>query len=283
LKTLASDLKRWRFWRHFGVHTFSAVGALAVFFGLADIFFADAFKERSGLWVAGVLLLSLGYGAVRSWPRPISQDFASPSVKVRVVEGDLFDQRTHLAIGFSTTFDTASPYVAPDSVQGQLLDREFKGDSARLDAALAEALSEVKPVGSIAKEGKQTVYPIGTVATIRNPSDCVFCVAYTELNERNRASGSIGGLWNSLEQLWESVSDHANGTAVSIPVIGGGQSRLSGILPAQDAIRFIMLSFVLASRAEKVCNELVIVVRPGEYDSLDRLELQSFLRSLRKS
>jgi len=70
---------------------------------------------------------------------------------------------------------------------------------------------------------------------------------------------------------------------VAISVIGGGQARLAQILPAQDSIRFIALSFMLASRREKICDELRIIVRPAEYKRLDRLELQSFLSSLRPS
>ncbi|MCF7534622.1 hypothetical protein [Pseudomonas petrae] len=63
----------------------------------------------------------------------------------------------------------------------------------------------------------------------------------------------------------------------------GGQAPLSSVLPAQDAIRFTVLSFMFASRNSKVCDELRIVVRPDDYRKLDRLELQSFLSSLRSS
>jgi hypothetical protein len=40
---------------------------------------------------------------------------------------------------------------------------------------------------------------------------------------------------------------------------------------------------MLASRRERVCDELRIVVRPSEYEKLDRLELQAFLDSLEMS
>lgn len=45
-------------------------------------------------------------------------------------------------------------------------------------------------------------------------------------------------------------------------VIGGGQARLSSVMPAQDAIRFTLLSFMFASRKNRICDELRIVVRP---------------------
>jgi len=43
------------------------------------------------------------------------------------------------------------------------------------------------------------------------------------------------------------------------------------------------LSFMFACRKEKVCDELAIVIRPQDYERLDRLEIQSFLTSLKPS
>lgn len=97
----------------------------------------------------------------------------------------------------------------------------------------------------------------------------------------NVARSTPDKVWKSLLALWAEVPRRANGGTVSIPVIGGGQARLSNILPAQDAIRFTLLSFMFASRGSKICDELRIVVRPD--DKLDRLELQVFLSSLRSS
>jgi len=54
-------------------------------------------------------------------------------------------------------------------------------------------------------------------------------------------------------------------------------------LPAQDSIRFIALSFMLASRYSKVCDRLDIVVRKEDMKRIDMLELQAFLTSLKQS
>ena len=284
LKLLLQDVRRWRFWRHLGVHSFAALGLQALVLGLADALFPDIFKGIGSKFAITVLVISALYGLVRAWPRPIEQTYTSPNTKIRLVEGDLFDQTDHLVVGMSTTFDTKVPYiVARESVQGQFLDREFDGDLIALDRALDEALSAVAPVGSIEKPGKTSKYPMGTVATLKHHARCYFCLAYTEMNERNEARGSVDGVWRSLDSLWRAISAHGNGSPVSMPVIGGGQARLSQILPAQDSIRFIILSYVLASRREKICDELSIIVRPSDYESLDRLEIQAFLRSLKKS
>jgi hypothetical protein len=278
------DLKTARFWRHFLIVAFSAVGFFSVVLGLYDVIFPGVLsRHKTGISI-GVVVISVVYGAIRSWPRPIEELYSSPNVKISLVKGDLFDQEGHLVIGTCTTFDTSIPdIIARSSIQAQFLDRVFSGSVADLDKQLEQALSLYRPVGSISKPGKQEKYAIGTVAILREHSRRFFWVAYTEMNERNEARGTMDGIWRSLDSLWKAITAAANGGRVCIPVIGGGQSRLSQILPAQDSIRFIAMSFMLASRSEKICDELVIVARPADYERLDRLEIQAFLRSLKPS
>ncbi|MEJ1180702.1 MULTISPECIES: macro domain-containing protein [unclassified Pseudarthrobacter] len=252
--------------------------------GLLDIFFKDVFDKLGAVGPVGIVAVAFAWGVLRAWPRPIEQKFTTPNTEVRIVEGDLFDQPENIVVGMASTFDTAIPdIIQTNSVQGQLLTRVFRGDVAKLDAELASALVGVLPIDEIQKPGKTDVYPWGTVARIRVGPSCYFCFAYTQMNEHNEARTTVGGLWSALENLWDQVRIHGNGAEVSIPVIGGGQARISQQLPAQDSIRFIAMSFVLASRKEKVCDRLNIVVRPQDAPDIDMLEIQAFLKSLRMS
>jgi len=231
-----------------------------------------------------VILISLGFGLKFSWPRPISQDYSAPKTKITIVEGDMLAQTTHLVIGTNNTFDTETPnIIARSSLQGQALQVLFGGDLRDLDAHLASALTGKPILGTIAKAGKQTRFGVGTVATISHNARLIFFLAYAEMDINNTAHSTPDKVWASLLLLWEEISKRGNGGTVAVPVIGGGQARLSSVLPAQDAIRLTILSFMFASRNEKVCDELRIVVRPEDYKKLDRLELQSFLSSLRSS
>jgi hypothetical protein len=184
----------------------------------------------------------------------------------------------HLIIGASDTFDTEMPnIIARNSVQGQVLDKLYGGNIALLNQHLDAALIGKNVIGSVNKPGKSEKYDIGTVAVVVQGPRKLFFSAYSEMNEFNEARATADTVWKSLQALWSSVSVHANGTTISIPVIGGGQARLSNILPAQDAIRFIALSFMMASRRERICDELRIVVHENDYKKLDRLEIQSFI------
>lgn len=278
-----SDLTNSRFWREFAVSAFATVGLIATTAGLIDVLFPDKLPKVGTPLGIGILVIAAGVGLQRSWPRTVQETFASPSVRIHVVPGDVLDQPCHLVIGMCDTFDTATDIIATTSLQAQFLRRYLGGDVERLDSELAQRLEGVSPVATIAKAGKTTRFPLGTVATLGGVDRRFFCVAYTEMNERNEARGSVDGVWSSLTSLWEAVCAHGNGDPVAMPVIGGGQSRLSQALSPADAIRLQVLSFWLASRQERLSEELRIVVSPKVYDQLDRREIQAFLTSLKPS
>lgn len=278
------DLRTRRFATRFVKESLVAFGAFAAAAGLVAALFPDALKDRGAFWVIVVVAVSAGFGLLRAWPRPIERVYTKPNTAIRLIRGDLFDEPGHIVVGACDTFDTQIPNViSPQSVQGQALQRLYGGDLARLDQDLNAALVRETPVGGVQKEGKTERYPIGTVAAVPHGARRILFLAYTKMNDRNEAHGSSDGIWRSMLSLWGAVSLYCNGGPVAIPVLGGGQARISQILPAQDSIRFIAFSFMLASRRERVCDELRIVVRPSDFEKLNRLELQAFLDSLEMS
>ena len=281
---VARDLRTRRFWRTFVTQAFAAVGLMAVVIELYDIFQPDRLSKSDWPVPLFVIAIALAYAAYRSWPRPVEQQYSRPNTKIRIVVGDLFEQDANLVIGMATTFDTAVPHViSKTSVQAQLLERGYSSDIVALDADLDQALSGVATTGSIQKDGKCETYPLGTIAVIQHNRRHYFCAAYTEMNDRNEAQGTVAGVWRCLENLWDEVRVRSNGDPVAMPVIGGGQARMSQVLPAQDSIRLIIMSFLLASRDRRVCDRLDIVVREQDVRTLDMLELQAFLTSLQES
>lgn len=281
---ILSDLGTWRFARHFSTKSFASFGVLALFLQTSNVLFPrlTTFQGMPGL--VGTLVVSIISGIILSWPRPITQQYDSPNTRITIVKGDLLDDESHLVIGTVDTFDTEPPTIISNaSLQGQALSKLYGGDLKRLDKELDSSLVGKAVIGNIQKDGKQEQYGIGTVATLKHGPRLLFFLAYCEMDVNNNAYSTPDKLWVSLSMLWDEISRQGNGGTVAMPVIGGGQARLSSVMPAQDAIRFTLLSFMFASRKSRICDELRIVVRPVDYEKLDRLGLQSFLSSLRSS
>ena len=278
------DMRTWRFWRHFLTRSFAVFGGISTCLQTSNVINPSVTAFQGFGMLALVAVASILGGLIWSWPRPIAEEYNAPKTKISIVEGDLLAEQGHLVIGTNDTFDTEPPIIiAKASLQGQALDKLFGGDLKELDRQLDAALAGRLPIDTVTKAGKQNRYGLSTIATLKHGPRLLFFLAYTQLNLQNTAESTPDTLWKSLLALWEEVSKRANGETVSVPVFGGGLARLSSLLPAQDAIRFTVLSFMIASRNKKICDELKIVVRRADYLKLDRLELQSFLSSLRAS
>lgn len=279
-----SDLKSRRLWRQFFGSAFSAIGLAAVLLGLYDVLFPGTVYKSGRPAVVFILVGAALYGILRAWPRVVRASYLSPITTITILPGDLLTNDAHLVIGMTDTFDTTPGVIAESSLQAKFLDRLLGGDAARFDRGIEQSLTNegVVKTGTVAKPGKTNRYPLGTVATLEDGRRRFFCVAYSEMNETNEARASVDGVVESLSALWTAVCRHANGEPVAMPVIGMGQSRLSQALSPSDAIRLQVLSFWLASREERRCEELRIVVLPDVYDALDRGSLQDFLNGLGK-
>jgi hypothetical protein len=282
--SIISDFKTDRFRRHFTTNSFACFGVIALFLQTSNALYPKATTLQGTTVLVVVLIISIIGGLVLSWPRPITQQYNAPKTNITIVKGDLLNETGHLVIGTVDTFDTETPVIiANASLQGQALQRLYNGDLNHINSDLDQALVNKPVIGTIQKPGKQNKYGIGTVATVRQAARLLFFLAYCEMDPNNVANSTPDKFWVSLSMLWDEIRHRGNGGTVSIPVIGGGQARLSSVMPGQDAIRFTLLSFMFASRKSKICDELRIVVRAEDYDKMDRLELQSFLSSLRAS
>jgi hypothetical protein len=280
-----TDLKTWRFWKSFLINAFACGGFASAIFQFVIIVFPSQATNLQGLYVViGTVFVSAIFGIVVSWPRPIEMEYSAPKTKIKIVKGDLLAENGHLVVGVCDTFDTELPnIISPRSLLGQTIHNIFGGDVKSLDDQLHHTLSKLDPVEVIDKEGKKEKYGVGTVVAIRHAPRIIYFLSYCEMNQRNEAFGTVDGVWKSLVSLWDKQSELGNHGPISVPAIGGGQARMSHLLPAQDSIRLIALSFMFASRQHKISDELRIVVQPSDYDRLDRLELQSFLSSLSPS
>ncbi|MCD0448316.1 DUF6430 domain-containing protein [Actinocorallia sp. API 0066] len=270
----------------------SSLVAFGILSGFAQIVLAiwpNPHLSSNERWflLAALLVASLVFGLSRTWPRSgADRSFDSPDITVSIVVGDLFDQQTHLVVGFNDVFDTDttdSVIIAASSVQGQFLQRIYGGDRGKLDADISDSLAgvQISEAEDRANKsaGKLERYPMGTVAVLGAPNRHYFCVAYTKMQNNLIAQSDVDLLWRSLSEVWESVYLRGQQKAVSIPIVGSELARIN-CLDRESLLRMILLSFVARSRQGIFCKELRIVVHPKDFDQLNMLEVAAFLRTL---
>ncbi len=281
---LRQDMKTRRFWKNYILKSFAVLGTIVAVIRIMVLFFPARAELLDGISFVVILFSSLAVGLYLNWPNPIQAEYSSPKTKIKIVKGDIFSQGGNIVIGVCNTFDTETPHIIErKSLLGQAIDKLYEGSWKELDKQIGEALVDKVPVSHIEKEGKKAKYEIGTALTVRQGGKKIYLSAYADMDKNNKASSQIETLTKSLFDLWAEVTTKGNGQPVAISPWGGGLSRISGVLPAQDSIRLIILSYMFCSRKEKVSDELTIVVPDDQFKKLDRLELQAFLSSLRSS
>lgn len=217
---------------------------------------------------------------------PVHHQLRSPDVSITILEGDLFDQDTHIAVGFSDTFDTSTAgnrIISDASLQGQLLQRRFGGDQAAFDEQLMVALASVKPAAIENRcdkpYGKLQRYPLGTVAVLGAPRRLVFAVAYGRMSNELIVRGTADELWHCYTKLWEAVYRQGQRGDLSVPLMGAGLARVD-TLDRGNLLQLILLSFTAYSRLHIICRNLRIVLYSDDIGRIDPGGLQTFLRSL---
>jgi hypothetical protein len=243
-----------------------------------------SFPRYPAITFSATLVLCAAWGFARAYPRfALRHRMASADVTVSIVVGDLFDQETHIAVGFSDTFDTAidrDRVIDSSSVQGQLLRRIYDDDQQRLDRELSTALGGIKSAKKESRankaHGKLIRYPMGTVAVLGQPRRHVFAIAYGRMGNDMIVRAPIEDLWYCFSQLWTAVYQKGQQGPVSVPLMGAGLARVNS-LDHENLLRLIVLSFAAYSRMELVCHELRIIIRPEDVTRIDLIRLREFL------
>ena len=238
-----------------------------------------------GNWwpIVALMLAGVAWAALGLIPGEPEKEYAK-GVKIRLVVGDLFEQKASAVVGFTTTFDTRTPdIIASNSAQGDMLQKVFGGDVDRLDAAIGTALHGKKPTQEkVNKVGKQVRYPIGTVAALQTTDGhYMYCTAYTTMDSNNNAHGDICSVLVGLDSAWEAADKLGNKAAICVPLLGQGQSRIPE-LTAEVAVRLTVFSFLLRSARGTFSKELRIVIQPSDRHKINFPEFQAFLESVSK-
>ncbi|WP_329566294.1 macro domain-containing protein [Kitasatospora sp. NBC_01266] len=276
----------WRWWRSLATNSTLAFGIVSGVVQLLLALWPNIEASRIVLFLS-MVVSALAFGVVRAAPRrEVSRSLGRPDVTVVVKVGDLFDESSHLIIGFNDTFDTDTSgdlVISRSSVQGQFLARIYSGDTGCLDAELSDALLGVEKKGREARSqkraGKLTRYPVGSVAVLTRGARRYFCSAYGRMGNDLTVSSSVDDLWHSLANIWRAVEVFGRREPVAMPIIGSEMARIDHA-DREILIRMILLSFVSRSRERLISKRLTIVVHPNDANQLDMLEMDAFLKVL---
>ncbi|WP_155084547.1 macro domain-containing protein [Cyanobacterium aponinum] len=269
--------------KRLGISFISNFGLLWLLIEPAALFFPEKlnFGWLGYLWL---VLISLIIALIQRFPRLlISSSLSSPDSQIEIKVGDLFKQKSHLVIGFNDVFDTElGEIIKLSSIQGQFLSKVYNNDRIKLDTDIKIALEKYENQAiqeNDKAKGKVWRYPIGTTITLYDSSSeqKYFLSAYGYMSNDLVIKSNSDYLWTALHQIWEQIHSKGHGTHVSIPVIGSDLARIG--LSRMLLIKFIIISFIMASREKFITKKLTIMVYSQDLDYVDLYELKEFLES----
>lgn len=269
--------------KRLGSSFISNFGLLWLLIEPAALFFPEKlnFGWLGYLWL---VLISLIIALIQRFPRLlISSSLSSPDSQIEIKVGDLFKQKSHLVIGFNDVFDTElGEIIKPSSIQGQFLSKVYNNDRTKLDTDIKIALEKYENQAiqeNDKAKGKIWRYPIGTTITLYDSSseEKYFLSAYGYMSNDLVIKSNSDDLWTALHQIWEQIHLKGHSTHVSIPVIGSDLARIG--LSRMLLIKFIIISFIMASREKFITKKLTIMVYSQDLDYVDLYELKEFLES----
>ena len=186
-------------------------------------------------------------------------------------------------LGSNDTFDTSlsDDIIHAGSVQGQLLQRIFAGDSQDLDNQIAQSLTDIDAEQDLDKTfGKQKRYPIGTVAVVKKGSTRYFLPAVASMSATKppQTTASVDGVQKALTRAWETVGRAGQREQVHAPIVGSHLARVG--LTRTWLIQMMILSFVAVTKKESGSSSLRIWVAENDASDVDLAALESWLHDL---
>jgi hypothetical protein len=268
-------------WKKFLRHFFICLGVIS---GIIQIITFSFSNLPSYGWstLFSAIFISIVIAVILAWPKNnFSESFSNPDVKIGIKVGNIFDQKGHLVIGFSDTFDTEiGEVISNTSLQGQFLMSMYENNKMKLDSDLDALLQNEESSEDPTKtRGKNKRYKIGTVVALNGQNRKFFCCAYSRMGSDLKATSDINNLWVALQNLWIKIRQEGEQKTIVLPVIGTNLAKVGGItykLP----IDLILLSFIINSRVEPISKELVLMIREQDKGKINMLEIRDFLKSL---
>ena len=258
-----------------GFATFCVCWTLVVSFAA----FFPHLKPEGFFWYLAIIALSIAHGLWSCWPKSqIEFEIPATDSVFKIKFGNIFDGNDLVVVPANEYFDgLLGDHVSVTSIHGQLIKELLDGKSDTFISSVNTALAtaHIKGTKVQRQSGQCTKYPIGTVACITISGRRYLIAALTRIDLNSlKASATLDDLTRCLAGIWEGARNNSHGNTIKLPLIGSG---LSGVgLPPKCLIDLIVVSFVYATKQQKVADKAVLVLPPRLKWAVD---LNSFKRN----
>lgn len=192
-------------------------------------------------------------------------------VNIKIKIGDLFKfDKQHLIIPSNKHFITkiSDTLIDETSIQGQYLNKYFKGKHESLDKKINEKLGDSGIKLNELHHNKEFEYPLGTTCIVHSNKKkwCFFnkkvkalLFAIAGIDEQGVCQSDIGEYQSTLPKLWNYLGNNPSGIKdYVLPIIGSGNCRIDAT--KEDLFKEIIQSFLVALTDKKSCKSLTIVL-----------------------
>jgi hypothetical protein len=259
---------------------FATVGVIWTFMEILDFLGIYERAQYSKFALFPILIAGVIYAAARVRPvYRVIYKVPNRDVCIEIRIGDLIDAAGEVVISSNTTFDTdiSTGLISGKSLQGQLANKVFQGNTQAIDSALNQSLSGIAGTPINRPFGKQVEYPVGTIACVNSHSNRYYFVAMSKFNAQGNAYSTIEMVDTALSSLWSHIEQQGDFDTISVPLVGTGRGRLP--LPRKKMAERIAQSFLDASRNRSFAKKLSIYIYPAdaEYFEVNLFEMKDYL------
>lgn len=228
--------------------SFAIIGAISTIMGVVGVSLIDLLQKDSGclfrLFVLFILFVLLAFfaGIVIYHHNKDGVHLAINGMDVDIVVDDLFGTEGVKVIPFDEYFDIKvdDKVISKNSLNGIFIEKYADRN------ALKQAVEEKQP--SLLKTYKarngRICHPLGTVKEY----DGFALLAFTHMDEMNRAHLHRGQYEECLLNMWDELDRMYAGRRVVLPLLGSGITRFDSGKPSEDDLLRCMLCTLRASK-----------------------------------
>lgn len=230
-------------------------------------YFSDQFATAIKPYGLCIFLLSIAIAVIQNKPRLKFKYFIKEKdVYINIVIGDLMKmKKKDLIIPANVHFITelTDTLISENSVQGQFT-KKYYSTISHLDSDIENSLNgQPYSIEDPRHLGKEKRYDLGSVAKLSIKKDNIrlfwaYLFALAKFNEHGVCQSDMGEFQRTLPSLWNFIQTRGQLSDLAMPIIGSGYCRIDA--SREDLFKEILMSFLAATRNNKFCKSLTIVI-----------------------